>query len=117
MWQIGVGDDFRVVQEAGVHGTGAAETMKSSSIVTSTGLLMVTAADRKVHIYDTSNGKELRAISLGAVSSGSPSMFEYKGKQYLLVTASSVGTRQGGDDKAADPAQTGPVGLVAIAVK
>jgi quinoprotein glucose dehydrogenase len=116
-WQIGLGDDFRVVQEAGVHGTGAAETMKSSSIVTSTGLLMVPAADRKLHIYDTTNGKELRAIPLGAVSSGSPSMFEYKGKQYLLLTASSVGTRQGGDDKAADPAQTGPVGLIAIAVK
>jgi quinoprotein glucose dehydrogenase len=116
-WQIGLGDDYRVIQEAGIHGTGAAETMKSSSIITSTGLLMVTAADRKIHIYDASNGKELRSIPLGAVSSGSPSMYEFHGKQYLLVTASSVGTRQGGDDKAADPAQTGPVGLIAIALK
>ena len=91
--------------------------MKSSSIVTSTGLLMVNAADRKVHIYDTDDGKELRTIPLGAVSSGSPSMYELKGREYLLVTASSVGTRQGGDDKAADPEMTGPVGLVAIALK
>jgi quinoprotein glucose dehydrogenase len=116
-WQIGLGDDYRVVKEAGVHGTGAAETMKSSSIVTSTGLLFVSAADRKVHIYDTDNGKELRAIPMGAVTSGSPSAFELNGKEYVLFSASTVGTRQGGDDKAADPAQTGPVGLVAFAVK
>jgi quinoprotein glucose dehydrogenase len=115
-WQIGLGDDYRVVKEAGVHGTGAAETMKSSSIVTSAGLLFVNAADRKIHIYDADNGKELHQIPMGAVTSGSPSMFELDGRQYLLVTASPVGTRQGGDDKAADPAQKGPVGLVAIAL-
>jgi quinoprotein glucose dehydrogenase len=116
-WQIGLGDDYRVVKEADVHGTGAAETMKSSSMITSTGLLFVSAADRKVHIYDTDNGKELRSIPMGAVTSGGPSMFELNGKQYVLFSASSVGTRQGGDDKAADPAQTGPVGLVAFALK
>ena len=49
-WQIGLGDDFRVVQEAGVHGTGGDATLKSSSIITSTGLVIVTAADRKIHI-------------------------------------------------------------------
>jgi quinoprotein glucose dehydrogenase len=116
-WQIGLGDDYRVVKEAGIHGTGAAETLKSSSIITSTGLVIVNAADRKIHFYDADNGKELRSIPMGAVTSGSPSMFELNGKQYLLVTASSVGTRQGGDNKAADPAMTGPVGLVAIALK
>jgi quinoprotein glucose dehydrogenase len=116
-WQIGLGDDYRVVKEAGLHGTGAAETMKSSSIITSTGLVIVNAADRKVHFYDADNGKELRTIAVGAVTSGSPSMYELNGRQYLLVPSSSVGTRQGGDDKAADPALTGPVGLVAIALK
>jgi quinoprotein glucose dehydrogenase len=116
-WQIGLGDDFRVVKEAGVHGTGAARTMKSSVIVTSTGLLFANAADRKIHVYDADNGKELYAIPMGAVTSGSPSMYELNGRQYLLVTASPVGTRQGGDDKAADPDMKGPVGLVAIALK
>jgi quinoprotein glucose dehydrogenase len=115
-WQIGIGDDYRVVKEAGVHGTGAAETMKTSVIVTSSGLLFVNAADRKIHIYDADTGKELHSIALGAISSGSPSMFELNGRQYLLVAASSVGTRQGGDDRAADPNQTGPSGLIAIAL-
>ena len=56
-------------------------------------------------------------MPVGAPTSGSPSMFELKGKQYLLVTASPVGTRQGGDNKASDPAMTGPIGLIAIALK
>lgn len=115
-WQVGIGDDYRVVKEAGVHGTGAASTLKSSVIVTSSGLLFVNAADRKIHIYDADTGKELHSIPLGAVSSGSPSMFELNGRQYLLVAASPVGTRQGGDDRAADPDQTGPSGLIAIAL-
>jgi glucose dehydrogenase len=116
-WQIGLGDDYRVLQEGGPHGTGAAETMKSSSIITSTGLVIVPAADRKIHFYDADSGKELHTIPMGAVTSGSPSMYELNGKQYLLVTSSAVGTRQGGDDKAADPAQTGPSGLVAFTIQ
>jgi quinoprotein glucose dehydrogenase len=116
-WQIGVGDDYRVVKQYGIHGTGAAETMKTSSIITSTGLVIINAADRKIHIYDADNGRELHSLPLGAVASGSDSMYELNGRQYLLVTASPVGTRQGGDDRAADPNQTGPAGLVAYAIK
>ncbi len=55
-------------------------------------------------------------LTLGAVSSGSPSAYELNGRQYLLFSASTVGCRQGCDDKAADPNQKGPVGLIAIAL-
>jgi len=116
-WQIGAGDDYRVVQAGGPHGTGAATTLKSSSLITSTGLVIVNTADRRIHIYDADTGKELRAISLGSLTSGSSSMYELNGKQYLLVSASAVGTRQGSDDKAADPNQKGPVGLLAFALR
>ena len=115
-WQIGLGDDYRVTSAGGPKGTGAAETLKSSAIVTSTGLVIVNAADRRIHIYDADNGKELRSIALGAVTSGSPSAYELNGRQYLLFAASSVGCGQGCDDKAADPNQTGPVGLIAVAL-
>ncbi len=115
-WQIGLGDDYRVLQAGGPHGTGAAETMKSSSLITSTGLVIVNAADRRIHFYDADTGKELRAIDLGAVSSGSPAAYELNGRQYLLFSASKVGCRQGCDDKGADPNQKGPVGLIAIAL-
>jgi quinoprotein glucose dehydrogenase len=116
-WQIGAGDDYRVLQAGGPHGTGAATTMKSSVLVTSTGLVIVNTADRKIHIYDADNGKEIRAIPLGSLTSGSNSMYELNGKQYLLVTASPVGTGQGNDDKAADPNQKGPVGMLAYTLK
>ena len=44
-------------------------------------------------------------------------MYELNGRQYLLVTASPVGTRIGNEGAAADPAQTGPTGLIAFALK
>jgi len=49
-WQIGAGDDYRLLQAGGPHGTGAATTMKSSVLLTSTGLVIVNTADRKIHI-------------------------------------------------------------------
>ncbi len=115
-WQIVLGDDYRAAVK-GAHGTGAAEFMKSSVVVTSAGLLFVTAADRKLHIYDSATGKELRQILLGAASSGSPSMVELNGRQILLLSSSPVGTRQGGEGHAADPNQIGPTGLIAFTVK
>lgn len=115
-WQIGVGDDYRVVSAGGPHGTGAAETLKSSALVTSTGLVIVNAADRRIHFYDADTGKELRSIDVGAVTSGSPSAYELNGRQYLLFSASPAGCGQGCDDKGADPNQKGPVGLIALAI-
>jgi len=115
-WQIGLGDDYRVVAAGGPKGTGAAELLKSSAIVTSNGLLFVNAADRKVHIYDSETGKQLHELWLGATSSGSPSMYELGGRQYLLVTA-GIGTRIGGAGRAANPNQAGPTGLIAYTLK
>ena len=115
-WQIGLGDDYRVVAAGGPKGTGGAELLKSSVIATSSGLLFVNAADRKVHIYDSETGKQLHELWLGATSSGSPSMYEMGERQYLLVTA-GTGTRIGGAGRAADPNQAGPTGLVAYTLR
>ena len=116
-WQIGLGDDYRAAVK-GAHGTGAAEFMKSSVVVTSTGLLFVTAADRKLHIYDADNGKELRHITLGATSSGSPSMFELNGTPVSCWFRLRPWARARAE-KAAPPTRTrqGPTGLIAFAVK
>ena len=104
-WQIGLGDDLRLVDQ-GVKGTGSASTVKGGIIPTATGLLFVTAADRKVHVYDSATGKQLHEIQLGGATSGSPSMYELGGRQYLLVTAAA----------AADTRAAGPTGLVAYAL-
>jgi glucose dehydrogenase len=106
-WQIGLGDDLRLAGQ-GITGTGTAAMTKGGIIATATGLLFVTAADRKVHVYDSASGKQIWELPLGGATSGSPSMFELGGRQYLLVTASPAGGRSG--------ATAGPTGIVAYAL-
>jgi quinoprotein glucose dehydrogenase len=89
-WQIGLGDDLRLVSQ-GIKGTGTAGTTKGGIIVTATGLLFVSAADQKVHIYDTKSGTQIHELALGGTTSGSPSMYELGGRQYLLATSSPGG--------------------------
>jgi quinoprotein glucose dehydrogenase len=108
-WQIGLGDDLRLVGQ-GVKGTGSAATVKGGIIATATGLLFVTAADRKVHIYESATGKQISELQLGGPTSGSPSMYELGGRQYLLVTAAPAGGR--GDTSPAP----GPTGVIAYAL-
>jgi quinate dehydrogenase (quinone) len=89
-WQIGLGDDLRLVSQ-GIKGTGTAGTTKGGMIVTATGLLFVTAADKKVHVYDTKTGTQVHELQLDGVTSGAPSMYELGGRQFLLATSSPGG--------------------------
>lgn len=115
-WQVGLGDDPRLAAQ-GVKGTGAAATVKGGIIPTATGLLFVTAADRKVHVYDSATGTQLWELPLGATSSGSPTMYEAGGRQFLLVSAAMAPAppagRVGID---AIPPPAGPTGIVAYAL-
>jgi quinoprotein glucose dehydrogenase len=116
-WQIGLGDDLRLAAQ-GITGTGSAATIKGGIIGTATGLLFVTAADRKVHVYDSATGTQLWELPLGAGTSGAPSMYELDGRQYLLVTASTAAARGAGsgtvNGNAAQPAH--PSGIIAYAL-
>jgi glucose dehydrogenase len=89
-WQIGLGDDLRLVDQ-GIKGTGTAAMIKGGMVLTATGLLFVTAADRKVHVYDSATGEQISELPLGGMTSGAPSMYELNGHQYLLVTATASG--------------------------
>ena len=111
-WQIGLGDDLRLVGQ-GIKGTGTAASIKGGLIVTSTGLVFATAADRKVHVYDSATGTQISELQLGGNSTGAPSMYETGGRQYLLVTASAAGAGRG--DSGGPPA-AGPAGIVAFAL-
>ena len=73
-------------------------------IPTATGLVFATAADRKVHVYDSATGKQISELALGGATSASPSMYELNGRQYLLVTATP------------STATSGPSGIVAYAL-
>jgi len=103
-WQIGLGDDLRLTGQ-GVKGTGSAAMVKGGLIATASGLLFATAADRKVHVYDRASGQQLAEFQLGGATSGSPSMYEVGGRQYLLVTATPP-----------DGRGAGPTGIVAFAL-
>jgi quinoprotein glucose dehydrogenase len=111
-WQKGLGDDLRLLP-LGITGTGSAATVKGGLIVTAAGLIFATAADRKVHAYDTGSGRELATLPLGGPTSGGPSMYEHGGRQYLLVTASGVQPTGPG---AVPTPHSGPTGLIAYAL-
>ena len=112
-WQIGLGDDLRLAAE-GIKGTGTAASIKGGLIVTATGLVFATAADRKVHVYDSATGTQISELPLGGTSTGAPSMYEIEGRQYLLVTASAPGG--GGRGESGVPPPAGPAGIVAFAL-
>ncbi len=114
-WQIGLGDDLRLAAQ-GITGTGSAATLKGGIIPTATGLLFVTAADRKVHVYDSATGKQISELQLGGNSSGSPSMYEHDGRQYLLVSVSQPPATGARGSLDAIPAVPGPTGIVAYAL-
>ncbi len=107
-WQIGLGDDLRLAPQ-GITGTGTAATAKGGIIPTATGLVFATAADRKVHVYDSATGKQIWELPLGGATTGGPSMYELGGRQYLLVTAAPPA------DRTAAPSAA-PSGIVAYAL-
>jgi quinate dehydrogenase (quinone) len=116
-WQVGLGDDLRLVGQ-GIKGTGTAANVKTSLIVTATGLVFATAGDHKIHVYDSKDGKQIWEAPLGAATTGAPSMYEMNGRQYLLVTAAGGGARGAArntvDVAGANP--EGPIGIVAYAL-
>lgn len=89
-WQIGLGDDLRLTSQ-GITSTGTAGTTKGGIVATGAGLVFVTAADRKVHVYDAETGAHIHELPLGGATSGQPSMYEWNGRQYLLVSAAGAG--------------------------
>lgn len=111
-WQKGLGDDLRLLPK-GITGTGSAAAVKGGLIVTGSGLVFATAADRKVHVYDSDSGSELATFPLGGPTSGGPSMYEHGGRQYLLVHASA---QQPAGPNAIPTPHQGPTGLVAYAL-
>lgn len=93
-WQIPVGEDAVAAAEGG-RDTGVIRGANHRSIVvTSTGLLFVNCADGILRAYDAATGKVLWAYKLPAGTQGIPAMYEEKGREYLVVGA-TTGTTTG----------------------
>jgi len=95
-WQIPLGDDPRLLRE-GITGTGQSNTPRVGIIPTAAGLVFVNDGNSRVHAYDADTGRSLWEFAFGAPTSGSGAMYEWSGRQYLLMAASGGNANAAGD--------------------
>jgi quinoprotein glucose dehydrogenase len=117
-WRVGVGDD-PVLAAYGITGTGETQ-MRTTPIVTATGLIFIPGEDNKVRAYDAETGKVLWTGRFGGtLFKAAPSMYEVDGRQYLVVPASGQAPQPVkapiADGPQPEPV-TGPLGYVAYAL-
>ncbi len=112
-WQVGLGDDARLVA-LGVTGTGVTQ-MRSSLIVTAGGLIFAPGGDSRIRAFDAETGNVLWTAPVGGAIRGGPSMYEMDGRQYLLVAASGEIPPAGLAPNSPPPANL-PSGYIAFAL-
>jgi quinoprotein glucose dehydrogenase len=112
-WRVGLGDDPRLAA-SGLTGTGMTQ-MRNSILVTSTGLIFGPGNDNKIRAYSTDTGEILWTGSFAGTFRGSPVIYVYQGREYLLVPAAGDQEQHGNQ---APPYGTpeGPLGYVAFAL-
>lgn len=85
-WKVPLGtvDSIHADKNTGTQNGSSRKGM----VVTATGLVIATAGDGRVYVYDADNGNVLWQKDLGRRNSGGiPAMYEANGKQYLVVCA------------------------------
>ncbi|MES2331450.1 MAG: PQQ-binding-like beta-propeller repeat protein [Bacteroidota bacterium] len=96
-WKKPLGEDS-LASSKGDKTTGAVNgSQRKGIIVTSTGILFCTGKGGKLYAYDVSNGKILWETTLSYESNAQPIMYTLNGKQYLVVNASNVFTKDSFD--------------------
>ncbi len=87
-WRMPIGEDSAFVK--GDKSKGApAGVLRKGMVITSTGLVFATAKGGKLYAFDADNGKILWETTLSNEVQGQPTMYSYKGKQFLVVNASA----------------------------
>ena len=120
-WKVPLGEDARAVAEGAKDAGSFTAGERHGMIVTATGLIFIAGKDSKLRAYDEETGKVLWTYTLPAGSEGIPAMYEVKGRQYLVVSASSrviTGARLGPGPGAPAPAVGSklPKGYIAFAL-
>jgi quinoprotein glucose dehydrogenase len=105
----------------GVHDTGGVGA-RNGMVITTTGLLFQMGKDGWARAYDEDSGKVLWKGKVAGQSIGIPTMYESKGKQYVVfisppVQAGAAGGAAGGGTSAPPENPTGPRGYIAFALK
>ena len=88
-WQIPAGGDDARAVAAGGKDTGFI-SQRTGIITTSSGLLFHAGSDSKLRVYDSETGRVLWTGALPAGSRGIPAMYQVKGRQFLVVSATAT---------------------------
>jgi quinoprotein glucose dehydrogenase len=88
-WKVPLGEDARAIAEGATDTGTFTAGERHGMIVTASGLIFIAGKDAKLRAYDEETGKVLWTFTLPAGSEGIPAMYEVKGRQYLVVAATS----------------------------
>jgi quinoprotein glucose dehydrogenase len=98
-WKVPLGEDAKAAAQ-GARNAGAFMAEHHGMIVTSTGLIFVSASDSKIRALDEETGAVLWTAELPASAEGVPAMYEVGGRQFLVVSASS---ERGAEENSGQP--------------
>jgi quinoprotein glucose dehydrogenase len=97
-WRKPLGEDEEAAKEGGKNTGMLAGGERVGMVVTTTGLVFVTAKDGKMRAFDEDNGDEIWTYKMPAGLTGLPSIYEARGREYLVVGSGSppvFGLRRG----------------------
>jgi len=122
-WQTPVGDDPATIAAGGPTNTGS-PMMRNGILPTKAGIVFIAGNDSKMRAYDEDTGAVLWTGKLPGASRGVPTMYEYKGRQYLVVAANpgggagpaGIGGGRGANAPAAPVDPKLPRGFIAFAL-
>jgi quinoprotein glucose dehydrogenase len=123
-WQVPNGDDPATVDHFGKgdgpHDTGGVGA-RNGMVVTRSGLLFQNGKDGWARAYDVDTGKVLWKGKTAGQSIGIPTMYEYKGREYVVFMSPAagpgqVGGAEGGGTGSAPETSTAPSGYIAFAL-
>jgi quinoprotein glucose dehydrogenase len=97
-WQRPLGTDLRLAEDGWTE-TGLPQAQRHGMVVTSTGVVFATAGDGRIYALDGDTGDELWRGDLPMGTEGIPAMYEFDGKQHLVVTATTTLRWGRGDDE------------------
>jgi quinoprotein glucose dehydrogenase len=91
-WTKPLGQDLDVTN-AGGKDTGIPRgSQRQGMIITSTGIVFSTARDGVLYAFDADNGNVLWSAKLPMATEGLPSIYEVKGRHYIVVNATTPHT-------------------------
>jgi quinoprotein glucose dehydrogenase len=96
-WRKPIGQDVRVAKMGGKNTGIPIGTQRKGMIVTSSGLLFATSKGGLLYAFDADNGNVLWTTQLPRETQGLPAMYEIKGRQYIVVSATAPFTEESVD--------------------